>query len=96
MEGVLVAVMYSGPFLLVGGSIALVGFAFLRRGPRRLQLGGLAFRAAGLGLGSIWVAYGLLLLTAPPAFPGSFIALCLTVAGAIAIWVSLRTPQPLG
>ena len=92
------AVMGVGPFALVGGSIALVGLAVLPTGPRRLQLAGLAFRVIGLGLGSTWVAYGLLMLTSAPASlsTGSLIAILMTIAGAIVVRVSLRTRRPLG
>ncbi len=85
--------MSAGLVALVGGSVALVGFAFR---PRRLRLAGLAFRSIGLGLGSIWAGYGLLLIPHEPVMPGTLIAAFLIVAGTIAVWVSLRTRRPLG
>jgi hypothetical protein len=96
VESFLIAVGAVGAAVLVGGSIALVAFAFLPEGPRRLRLAGLAFRATGLGLGSTWVAIGLLWLAPGMVSPASLIPVSLTVAGAIIIWVSLRTKRPIG
>lgn len=96
MESVLVTVVWVGVVALVGGSVALVGFVFLPDGPRRLRLAGLAFRSIALGLGSIWVGYGLLLIPHETVMPGTLIAALLIVAGTIAIWISLRTRRPLG
>jgi hypothetical protein len=96
LETVLLTIMSAGLVALLGGSVALVGFAFLPDGPRRRRLAGLAFRSIGLGLGSIWVGYGLLLIPRQPVMPGTFIAAFLIVAGTVAVWVSLRTRRPLG
>jgi hypothetical protein len=96
LETLLLAIMSAGLVGLVGGSVALVSFAFLLEGPRRLRLSGLAFRSIGLGLGSIWVGYGLLLIPHEPVMPGTLIAAFLIVAGTVAVWVALRRRRPLG
>lgn len=89
-------VMWVGTAVLMGGLIAIAGFAVLPRGQRRLQLAGLAYRATGLGLGSIWVAYGILLLTPPRTIVGGLIGFVLVVVGSLAIWLSLRARRPFG
>jgi hypothetical protein len=91
-----VGVMWVGTAVLMLGLVAIAAFAVLPLGQRRLQLAGLAYRGAGLGLGSIWLAYGILLLTPPRTIAGGLIGLFLAVAGSLAIWLSLRLKRPLG
>ena len=90
------AIMGAGVALIAVGSLALVGFVALPEGPRRSNWAGLAFRAIGVGLGSVWASYGVLAVTGPALGVSSLLWGLLGLVGVTIVWRSVRTRRPLG